>query len=175
MVRVIQFQLNSFSTQRNIVWTPYMSAWRAGLRLRMKGGGIFPKEEKPSGDCRNYCFNRTTLSQARRNKLEIILTGGEKEQWGWSEGREKMSARGWGGAGAKAGAEEGPGREKDKGRWKVLSMHARSPNPEIISVHCLEFPPRWECEMTFQEEDRRRQAGMETCCLTVEAGGCDVG
>lgn len=72
----------SFSSQKNIVWSAYMSAGRAGLRLRMKGSEIFPWVEKLSGDCRNYYFNRTTLSQARRNKLEIILTGGEKEQWG---------------------------------------------------------------------------------------------
>lgn len=80
MAKVIQLQINGFSTQKNIVWAPYMSAWREGLRLRMKGSKIFPREEKLSGDCRNYCFNRTTLSRARRNKLEIILTGGEKEQ-----------------------------------------------------------------------------------------------
>lgn len=93
-----------------------MSAWGAGLRLWMKGSEIFPREKKLAGDCRNYCFSRTTLSQARRNKLEIILTGGEKEQQGWSEGRDEcLRMDEGGGTGAKARAEEGWGREKDKG------------------------------------------------------------
>lgn len=46
-------------------------------------------------------------------------------------------------------------RKRDRGRrhgQRVLSIHAQSQNPQIISLHCLEFEPRWKCEMTISEK-----------------------
>lgn len=159
MVRVIQLQVNGFSTWKNVVWSLYMSAWGAGLRL--KGSGIFPREEKLSGDCRNYCFNRTTLSQDRRNKLEIVLTGGEKEQWGWSEGREKMSVWGWTLPPPPMALRRGEQGRKTKGGGKGCQCTRQ--NPEISSVRCLEFP--------FPFPWNRREAGWDVNLLP-DSDGC---
>lgn len=70
------------------------------------------------GDCRNYCFNRTTLSQARRNKPEIILTGWEKEGYEKEvRGERKMK-----GVERKTGRVRGQGMRR--GGQRVLSARA---------------------------------------------------
>lgn len=45
------------------------------------------------------------------------------------------------GGGGGIGEDEGRKEMRRHGE-RVLSIHARSPNPQIISVHCLEFEPR---------------------------------
>lgn len=68
-----------------------MSARRVGLSLRMIG-------RKEGGEairrlC-NYGFNPTTLSQARRNKPEIILTGWEEQRERGERRKERSEAQG---------------------------------------------------------------------------------
>lgn len=87
-----------------------MSAWRAGLSLWMIGSEGFPWEEKLFRDCCNYCFNRTTLSQARRNKPEIILTG-------WEERDESKAGGGKGWGVKKCGVQEGRAKRL-RGQWR---------------------------------------------------------
>lgn len=55
------------------------------------------------------------------------------------------------------GEEEGLGetgggkeeRQKKRRGQRVLSIHAHSKNPQIISLHCLKFESRRKCEMTI--------------------------
>lgn len=52
--------------------------------------------------------------------------------------RESREVR-WGGLGKTGGRKE---RQMKRRGERALSIHARSPNPQIISVHCLKFEPR---------------------------------
>lgn len=155
---------------------PYMLAWRVGLSLWMIGRKIFRGMKKLFRGCRNYCFNCTTLSHARRNKPEIILTGGREEKWVWTERREWMP-RGIRGRGRQV---RGRGLKVRRGEARKRDRHREVGRECCRSMQWVEIPRlSWTAALNFNKGANvkwhfRRKAwgGRVPVNLLLDSCGC---